>query len=127
VHAVDAERIDIADRAVVDALDHLLAGLGVPPHKPRTDLESLLLGFLGGFQQPAHAGRVGGERLLHEHVDALLHRVFEMRRAEGGKGREQHHVARTQAVDGLLVGVEAQEAAFGRHRDLVRMHPDKLL
>ena len=37
---------------------------------------------------------IGGERLLHEHVDALLDGVFEVGRAERRMGGLDHHVAR---------------------------------
>ena len=49
--------------------------------------------------------------LLHEHVDALLDGVLEMRGAETGVRGQQGHVAGTQAVDGVPVGVEAQRIA----------------
>ena len=84
--------------------------LRVPPHEADGHLEVLLLRRLGRLQQAAHAGRVDGERLLHEDVDALLHGVLEVQRAEGGVRGQQHHVAGPEAVDRLLVGVEAEEA-----------------
>ncbi len=87
--------------------------------KPHADLQVLLLGDLGGLQPAAHGWAVGGERLLHEDVDALVDGVFELHRAEGGVCGQQHHVARPQAVDRLLVGVEAHELPLGRHVDLV--------
>ena len=60
-------------------------------------------------------GRVGGEGFLHEDVDALLDGVFELHGAEGRIAGEHGHVAGAQAVNGLAVGVEADEAAVGRH------------
>ena len=88
--------------------------------KPHGHLEVLLLRRLGRLQHAARAGRIDGERLLHEHVDALWHGVLEVQRAEGGVRGQEHHVAGPEAVDRLLVGVEAEEAALGRHVDLVR-------
>src|SRR5947199_5616591 len=40
------------------------------------DLEVLLLGFFRGSQHLAHAGGIGGDRLFHEDVFALLDGLF---------------------------------------------------
>ena len=88
-------------------------------HQPGGDLEVLLLRRFAGPDDPLHAARIGREILLHEHVDALLHRVLQVRRTEAGVRGQHGHVARPQAVDRLAVGVEAQEPPFRRHVDPV--------
>ena len=84
-------------------------------HQAGGDLQVLLLGRLAGPDEPPDADRVRGETLFHEHVHALLHRVFQMDRAERGVRRQQSNVARTQAVDRLAVGVETHELPVGGH------------
>ncbi len=72
------------------------------------DAEVLLLGLLGGGEHLADAGAVDGDGLLGEDVLAGLDDGFEVLRAEARRGGQDHQVA---AVDDLLVGVEADEAA----------------
>ena len=103
---------------VVDLLDGLFQRLVVAAHQAAGDLEVLLLGLLAGLEHAADAGGVDGERLLHEHVAALRHGVFHVDRPEGRGRGQQHDAAGADAVDGLLVGVEAEELAVGRHVDL---------
>ena len=67
------------------------------------------------LQHAPQAGGVGGERFLHEHVHAFLHGVFELQGTDVGKAGQHGHVVGTQAVDGLLVGVEADELPFLGH------------
>ena len=119
IHAVGADELDLAHRAVADLLDQRLAGGGMAAHQAGGDLEVLLLRRLAGPENPLDAARIGREVLLHEHVDALLHGILEVRRAEGGVRGQHGHVARPQAVDRLAVGVEAQEPPLRRHVDLV--------
>ena len=69
-------------------------------------------------ENPLHAARVGREVLLHEHIHALLHGIFQVRRAEGGVRGQHRHVAGPQAVDCLPVGVEPQESPLVGHVDL---------
>ena len=86
IHAIGADELDVAHRAVADLLDQGLAGRGMAAHQPGGDLEVLLLGRFAGAEDALDAARVGGEILLHEHVDALLHGIFQVRRAEGRRG-----------------------------------------
>ena len=116
VDSIDPQRVHVADRAVVDAVDHFLPRLRVSPHEADTDLEVLLLGQFGGLHPAPHGRSVGRKRLLREDVDTLLHGVFEIHRAKGGVGRQQHDIAGPQAVDRLLVGVEPDELSFRRAR-----------
>jgi len=92
-------------------------------HDAAANLEVLLLGPLARPDHPLQAARIGGERLLHEHVDASLDGVVEVDLAECRVRREQRHVAGAgaEAIDGLPVGVEAQELPLGRDIDLVGM------
>ena len=62
-------------------------------------------------------GAVGGHRLFHEDIQALLDRIGEVNPAESRRRGEDGHVARLQAIHRLLVGVEADELAVGRHVD----------
>ncbi len=79
--------------------------------------------FCGGFparlEHAADARRVDGERLLHEHVAALLDGVLEMDRPEGGRRGEEDNAAGGQCIDRLPVGVQTEELAFRRHVDLL--------
>ena len=90
----------------------------VPPHETGPHLEALFLRQVNRFEHSPHARRIDGKRLLHEDVDAFADGVFEVQRAEGGRRGQDHHVAGREAVDGLLVGVESQEAAIGTRVEL---------
>src|SRR5262249_26170888 len=59
-----------------------------------------------------------GERVVHEDVGALLDGVSEVGPAERRRGGEDHQVALPQAVDGLLVAVEADELVVFGHLHL---------
>ena len=121
MHAVDPQRVDVADCPVVDPLDHFLPGLGVAPHEADTHLEVLLLGHLGRLQQSATGGAVDGERLLHEDVHALLTAYSKCSGRKAAWVVKHDDVARTEAVDRLPVGVEAEELPLrARRRDLRR-------
>jgi len=78
-------------------------------HQAGRDLQVLLLGFLARPDDPLDPGRIGSETLLHEHVHALLHGIFQMDRPKARMGCQQGHIAGLQAVDRFAVGVEAQE------------------
>ena len=83
------------------------------------DRQVLLLRQLGGGDDRAHADRVDGDRLLHEHVLAGLDGGLEVDGAEPRRrgGDDEVHVG--ERAD-LLVVVESREAAVGRHLHAVR-------
>src|SRR5262249_31422145 len=81
------------------------------------DAEILLLRFLVRGQYLADAGAVHGDWLLGEDVLALLDRVLNVLRPEAGGRRQQDDV--DAAVDDLLIGVEADEAAVVGQVDAV--------
>ena len=94
--------------AVLDPLHRLdVAGL-VPALGAGDDRQVLLLRLLGGGQDLADAGAVDGDGLLAEDVLAGLDGVLQVLRAEARRGGQDDQVA---AVDHLLEGVEAVEAA----------------
>ena len=99
-------------------LDGLLQRLVVAAHQAAGDLQVLRLGVLAGLEDPPHARGVDAERFLHEHMAALGHGVLDVDRPEGGRRGQQHDAARGDAVDGLPVGVHAQELAVGGHLEL---------
>ena len=117
VHAVSPDQLDLAQRVVADALDQRLACGRVSAHDARRDFQVLLLCRFAGLEDPLAATRIRREGFLHEHMDAFFHRVLDVHRTERRVRGAQRHVARTQAVDGMTVGIEAQEATFGRHVD----------
>ena len=109
----------VADQAVVDLGDGLAQRLGVAAHQPAGDLEALLLGLLAGLDHPANAGAVDREGLLHEHVAALADGVLQVRRPEAWRGGQDDHARPVEAVDGLLVRIEADELAILGDLDLL--------
>ena len=113
---VAAGRADVADLAFVDSLHaldvaRLMAALGAGD-----DGQALLFRFLGGGEDLADAGGVGGDGLLGEQVLASLNRRRDVRRAEPGRRREDDEV---HALDHLFIGVEPGEAAVVADVDLV--------
>ena len=95
------------------------ARVAVAAHQADADLEALLLRLLAQGHHPAGRRPIDGDRLLHEGIDSLLDGVGEVHPAEGRRGGQDHHVARLEAVHGLLVAVEADELAILGHVDLV--------
>ena len=87
----------------------------MPAHQAGANLEVLLLGSFPGAEDALDAARVGREILLHEDVDAFLHCILQVRRAESGVRGQHGDVAGPQAINGMAVGIEAQETALGRH------------
>ena len=82
VHAVTAHKDHIADFPVLDALVEFLQRAAVPGHQADAHLQ-ILLGSLFRKAEHAFAGRaVHGDRLLHEHVQALFDGVGEVDPAE---------------------------------------------
>ena len=71
------------------------------------------------LQNAADARGVHGERFLHEDVAALGHGVFEVDGPESRRRGQQHDAARPHRVDGLLVGVQANELPLLGHVDLL--------
>ena len=68
-------------------------------HQPGGNFEVLLRRRLACAENLLHAARIGRETLLHEHVDALFHRIFQVGAAEGGVGGQNGHVAgRRQSI-----------------------------
>ncbi len=81
------------------------------------DFQAFPFGFLSSFDDPSHAGRVAGERLFHKYIHAFPNRVLQLGRPETGIARDHGDVsrARTQAVDGVLEGIESYELTFPGH------------
>src|SRR5690606_34950462 len=84
----------------------------------------LLLRFLGGSEDLPHARGIDCDRLLHEHVLALLDCLLEVNRTEAGRRGENRDVAERER---LLVGIESHETPILRHVDAVRKAPGELL
>ena len=80
---------------------------------PDGDGQLLLLGHLIGRQDPPHAGRIRGHRLLHEHMLAGCDGGFEMP-PKAGRRAEQDQI--DAAGNRLLVGVEADERRSSARR-----------
>ena len=78
LHPVGADELDVAQFAVADALDEFLAVPRMAALQAGGDLEVLLLRRFARLDHAPHAGRIGGERFLHEHIHAFLHGVFEL-------------------------------------------------
>ena len=95
------------------ALD--VAGL-VPALGAGDDGQLLALGLLVGGQHLADAGAVDADGLLGEEVLAGLDDRLDVQGPEARRRRQHHQVA---AVDHLLVGVEADEAAVVGDVELV--------
>ncbi len=111
-----AEVDQFAERAVVDSLDGLLVEGVVVALEADADFEILLFGHLGGRQHAANSRSIDSDGLFHEGVFSLFDGIRKVDGPEMGRGREDRHV--DAGVDGLLVGVEADEAALRRHVDL---------
>ena len=119
VHPVGPQQDEVADLARLDPVVKLVAGVAMPAHQTDADLEVLLLGFLAQLEHLSRARPVHRDRLLHEDVDPLVDGVGEMDPAERRRRRQDHHVARPQAIHRFLIAVEADELAFLRHVDLL--------
>jgi hypothetical protein len=119
IHPVRADQLDVAQGAVADPLDQGLARGRMAGHQPGGDLQVLLLRRFARADNPLDAARIGREILLHEHVDALFDRIFQVRAAERGVRGQHRDVARAEAIDRMPIGVEAQESSLLRHVDVV--------
>ncbi len=113
---VDAQQIDVADRAVLEALHAVLVLLLVPALQADADHEVLGLGHRVRFEHAADAGHIARDRLLHEHVLAPLDRVLELLRLEPRGRRDDDEI--DVEVDHLLVTVESSEQALLGNVDL---------
>ena len=102
--------MDLLDAAEVAGL---VAALQADAH-----LQALFVGQLVGLHEHAEAGGVGAAGLFHEDVLAGLDRRLVVRGAEARRRGQDHHV--DAAVDGLLVGVQADEHAVLRNVRLFR-------
>ena len=114
---VGLQRVDLADRAVVDPLDDLLepvaSSAGTARRRPRGSSSSPLRRFRARSGRRGHRRRPAFRRRR-----ACRHR----RPPSGACGRKCGGVASrttsTPLAMQLLVGVEADELPFGRHVDL---------
>jgi hypothetical protein len=127
VHAIRPRGDNLADEAFVDPLHRLFERLEVAAHQTTGDFEVFLARHLARLQHPPDAGRIDRKGFFHEHVDALLHRILEMNRAEGWRRGQQHHVTLVQRVDGVFKRIEADEAALWWHVDLASFSPAETL
>jgi hypothetical protein len=121
LHAIGAHEHEIADLAVLDAVEKLAADAAVAAHETDADLEILLFRLFIERKQATRGGAVGADRLFHENMHAFLDGVFEMHPAEGHRRGEDGHVAFAQHVDGVFVGVEADELRVLGHGHAVRV------
>ena len=88
-------------------------------HQTRGDLQAFFIGSLAQFEHLLHAGRIHGERLLHEHIDALLDGVFKVRGTERRVGGQHGHVAGAKTIDRLPIGVKSNELPLLRNVYLI--------
>ena len=113
---VGAQRDDVADRAVVQALDGFdVAGL-MMALEPDPDLEAFLFRLLGGGEHFADTGRIGGDGFFREDVFARFDRGLDLHRAEAGRRGEDDDIG---DFDGFFKSIEAEELALFRHVDAV--------
>jgi len=125
VHSVSAKKKNLAKFTILHPLVKLLQTNGVSRHQTYADLKTLLLRESAQLQHLAAGRTIGSDRLLHEDVQFLLDGVLEVDPSECGRGGENDHVARSKAVHGLLVGVEAQELSILGNVHLVLVSPDE--
>ena len=121
LHAIRAQQEDVAEFTLLDARGEFLAPLAVPAHEAHGDLHVFRHRQLVQIDHPPRGRAVGGDRLFHEDVDALLDRVFVMHPAERHRRGEDRDATRLQRVDGILVAIEAHELPVLRHIDLCGM------
>ena len=116
-HAVAPQQVQVADLAVLNALLQFLQGPAVTGHQPHADLQVLGRRLLGQREHPPAGRTIGGERLLHEHIETLLDGILEMNPAKRQRRGEDGHVALLQGIHRVLVAVEADEFLVIRHID----------
>jgi hypothetical protein len=76
--------LDITHGPIPNLLDERLPRRGMSAHEPGADLEALLFSGFTRAKDAFDATGISRKIFFHEHVDALLHRVFQVGRAEGG-------------------------------------------
>ena len=115
VLAIGPDGNHVADGALVDLVDGPGQRQAVAAHQPAGDLEVLLRGFLARPEHAADARGIDGERFFHEDVAALGHGILHVDGPEARRRGQQHQPARRHGVDGLLVGVQADELPLLGH------------
>ena len=114
---VAAKRDQLARFAVAQPLKEFAAAVAVAAHQTDSNLHALLVGLSREVEHAPGARPIDGDWLLHEGVHALFDGIGEHRRPKRRRRREQGDVARPQAVEGLLVGLEADEDPVVGHVD----------
>ena len=90
----------------------------VPPLRARHHRQLQFFRLLGCRHHPAHAHRIGAERLFREDVLLRFHRRHEVFRPVARRRRQQHHVdVRSQH---FLVSVEPDKVMVRIHLHLLR-------
>ncbi len=91
----------------------------VAGHQSHSHFQVLRHRLFAQLEQAAGSGPIGRQRLFHEDVEILADGVAEVDPAEGQRRGEDRHVARFEAVHGLLVAVEADKLPLGGNIDPV--------
>ena len=121
----DLHRQDVADGAVVDALDEFPFRRIVAITQARDDRQVFCAGRFGRFEHAAHAGRVDGDRFFAEHMLAGGDGGLQMCRPKvGRRGQDDDVDVRGQK---FFVGIEAGERAIGVDNDAPGVCLDQLL
>ena len=115
VLAVAMEGDQVSGLAVLQAVEQFAAGLAVAAHQPHAHLQVFGVGLGGQLDDPLGARSVDRDRLFKERVHALLDGIGEVGRAKADRRRADRDVAGPEAVDRLLIGVDAHEAPLLRH------------
>ena len=113
---IDLHRQDIADGAVVDPFDNLALRQVVTVAQSGNEGQFFLACFLDRLEHRADARSIDRDRFFAKDVLPRGDRRLEVQRTEMGRCRQQHDV--DIALEDLLVGVEADEAAFRGNIDL---------
>jgi len=119
--------LNLAKLTIPHAFDQLLAVARMAALQAGGDLEVLLLGGGTGRDHPPDRRRIGRKRLLHEDMNALRDRVFQLLRPETRVAGEHRHITRPQVIDGPAPGVETREPPFGRDIHLRTVGPAQVL
>lgn len=116
---VTAHQVDIADSAVLQLLDRFDVGSFVPPLQ--TDLydQVFFASQFVGFQNPANARAVDGNRFFHEDVLAGRDSLFKLQGPKPGWRRQNHQI--NVGVQQTFKGVESSKLLTVRDLNLVAM------